>query len=270
MRIPARLRTPAGRSLRAATRRRYAVERILFAEREIDHLVPEPVFIMCSVRSGSTLLRSILNTHRQICAPHELHLASMRVSTPREYAVNAWSALGLTTHDLENMLWDRALHRILVASGKRIIVDKTPQNANVWPRIQEFWPRARYIHLRRHPAAIYASLRAARPDQSPEHHLRTVNNYGRQLDEARAALPGPTVHYEQLTTEPRRVIGELCDYLGVRFQSRMLNYRPNRTRPGLGDWSARIKSGQIHPHPPLPPINQTPAELRELILAWGY
>jgi hypothetical protein len=268
--MPPQLRSTAGRVWRAGNRRSYALSRVWHADEAIEHLVPDPVFVMCSVRSGSTLLRSVLNTHRQICAPHELHLATMRVDTDREYAAKAWAVLGLTTADLENMLWDRALHRVMLLSGKRIIVDKTPQNVNVWRRIRGFWPRARFIHLRRHPAAIYASLRSARPDLSADRDLRLVNEYGRQLDEARAALPGPTIRYEDLTTDPRAAIGVLCDYLGVRFQRPMLNYRTSRNSPGLGDWSERIKSRRIQPHAPLPPLDDVPPELVELTRAWGY
>jgi hypothetical protein len=42
--------------------------------REIDRLLTGPTFVLSSVRSGSTLLRLILDSHPEICSPHELHL----------------------------------------------------------------------------------------------------------------------------------------------------------------------------------------------------
>lgn len=264
------LRRRAGAVRRSVRRRRNAALRLWQSETDPAHLVPAPVFVLCTPRSGSTLLRSVLDTHSQICAPHELHLATMRVSTDREYAAKAWGAVGLTTEDLENLLWDRALHRLLVESGKRIVVDKTPQNAAVWERIAAFWPGARYLHLRRHPVHIVNSMAAARPQVPMENHINIVLSYGRHLDAARAALPGPTIRYEELTRQPEAVLRPVCRYLGVHWQRRMLHYRPSRTRAGLGDWSANIRSGVIQPHAPLPTWDDVPAKLRPLVRAWGY
>jgi hypothetical protein len=264
------VRRRAWHARRYLYRRRNAVLRGWHEERDQVHLVPDPVFVLCSVRSGSTLLRSILNTHTQVCAPHELHLGTMRVSTDRDYAVHSWEALGLSIEDLENVLWDRALHRLLVQNSARVVVDKTPQNAMIWPRIHSFWPRARYLHLRRHPAAIVDSLAAAQPDIARQQHVRTVNRYGTHLNAAREALPGLTVRYEDLTDDAERTVREICDYLGVRWQPQMLHYKRGGNRSGLGDWSAKIRSGQIQPHDPLPALEDVDPALRELVTAWGY
>ena len=42
--------------------------------RKADRMVRAPVFVMCTLRSGSTLLRVLLNSHSRIHAPHEIHL----------------------------------------------------------------------------------------------------------------------------------------------------------------------------------------------------
>lgn len=260
----------ARRARRIARQRRSALALAWEAGADVDHLVPSPVFVICSPRSGSTLLRSILDTHSKICAPHELHLNTMRVSTPRSYAKDAWSALGLSTDHLQNLLWDRALHRMLVMSGKRVIVDKTPQNVLIWQRISEFWPAARYIHLRRHPMAAIASMEQIHPDRGTDEHVAWMLRYAEHLDAARAALPGPTVRYEELTTDAERVVSGICHYLGVRWEPRMLNYREGTFTFGLGDWSDRIKSGSIQAAQPLPAETKVPDALRETVRQWGY
>ena len=38
----------------------------------------------------------------------------------------------------------------------------------------------------------------------------------------------------------------------------------------LGDWSDKIRSGQIHSDIELPPADAVPAELLEMTRAWGY
>ncbi|SHG06901.1 Sulfotransferase family protein [Jatrophihabitans endophyticus] len=267
---PGSLRSRLGDVRRVVNRRRFALGRTARLEDDGLHLVRSPVFLLSSVRSGSTLLRSMLDTHTQIVAPHELHLGTMRVSSAKQYAVDSWEALGLSLDELQNVLWDRALHLALVRGGGRIVVDKTPQNVEIWQRIHAFWPHARYLHLRRHPGSVYESLVHARPDQPTAAHVANVARYGGWLDAARAALPGPTVRYEDLTADPATTLRAVCAYLGVRYQTRMLTYRRSGNRGGLGDWSENIHSGRVQQARPLPALADVPAELRDLTTAWGY
>lgn len=267
---PSALRALAGNVRRGTSRRRFAVGRALRIDDQGTHLVRSPIFLLSSVRSGSTLLRSMLDTHSRIVAPHELHLGTMRVTSPKQYAVDSWSELGLTLDDMQNVLWDRALHLAMVRGGGQMVVDKTPQNAEIWPRIHAFWPHARYLHLRRHPGGVYQSLLEARPDQSDRAHLDNVLRYGRWLDAARAALPGPTVRYEDLTADPETTLRKICAYLGVRYQPKMLTYRRSGNKGGLGDWSEKIRSGRVQQHRALPTLDETPEELHSLITSWGY
>ncbi len=133
--------------------------------RSAHRLVPEPVFVISSVRSGSTLLRVLLNSHPQIRAPHEMHLRTLAVDLTKPYTSKAMDQLDLDQSELEYLLWDRILHRELVRSGKQIIVDKTPGNAGFWERLAAGWPKARYIFLLRHPASMVSSLINNRPDR---------------------------------------------------------------------------------------------------------
>jgi hypothetical protein len=237
-------------------------------------LVPDPVFILSATRSGSTLLRLILNTHSQIRAPHELQMTSFQVSPNRPGHVDKpMREMGLSFRDMENMLWDRVLFGLLESSGKQVIVDKTPQNISDWERIHAYWPQARYIHLRRHPAAILHSRITSLEEQTMERHLRTINTFGRQLNAARAALPGLTVYYEDLTSHPERTCREICAYLGIRWEAQMLDYETGKAAQivkGLGDFSETVKTGRIRQPLPLPPLEEIPEELRELTTQWGY
>src|SRR4051812_24706017 len=78
--------------------------------REGDRLLEAPVFILSSVRSGSTLLRVMLNSHSQICAPHELHLMGVRTRLTSRHAKMAMAELGLDEEQLEFLIWDRLMH----------------------------------------------------------------------------------------------------------------------------------------------------------------
>src|SRR5215208_6097173 len=100
-----------------------------------DRLLVAPVFVLCSVRSGSTLLRVLLDSHSRLCAPHELHLRDQRVKLRKEYARRALADVGLDERRLQYLLWDRVLHRELAASGKELLVNKTPSDVFIADRI---------------------------------------------------------------------------------------------------------------------------------------
>ncbi|MEV0838202.1 sulfotransferase [Actinocatenispora sera] len=48
-----------------------------------------PVFILSSVRSGSTLLRSMLGSHSALYAPHEMHVGDLAAQATSWFAQTA-------------------------------------------------------------------------------------------------------------------------------------------------------------------------------------
>ncbi|MFK0171909.1 sulfotransferase family protein [Streptomyces sp. NPDC090306] len=237
-------------------------------------LVDSPVFVLSSVRSGSTLLRVLLNSHSRVRAPHEMHLRTVHVRLSRSFTPDAMRALDLDRAELEHVLWDRILHVELQRSGKDVIVDKTPPNTLIWPRLQRCWPNARYIVLLRHPGAVIESLTSRRTDPDHEAIRAEVLAYSEKLEEARLALPGAhVVRYEDLTAEPELRTRELCAYLGVPWETGMLDYGDRDHgvfRPQLGDWSSTIKSGRVQRARIADPAAELPPRLAAIARAWGY
>ena len=125
-----------------------------------DRLIEAPVFVICTLRSGSTLLRVLLDSHSQIRSPHELHLRYVSVHFDQKWSERSMKELGLDARAADYLLWDRILHRELSASRKSIIADKTPNNVFIVDRLREAWPDARFIFLLRHPGAIARSRQA--------------------------------------------------------------------------------------------------------------
>ena len=238
-----------------------------------DRLLEAPVFVLSSMRSGSTLLRVILDSHSQISSPHEIHLRDISVSVADGYPEKSLAEAGLDEERLRFLLWDRVLHRELSESGKRILVCKTPTNVFIADEIARCWPDARFIYLLRHPVAIAKSREVYRPEESAERHTAWLRRFAKALDQARQDHPGITVRYEDLTTEPERVTREVCAFLGVKWEPAMLEYgqgAKRRYKAGLGDWSDKIKSGRIHPPDPPPHPDEIPEKLRPIAKAWGY
>ncbi|MEV4218960.1 sulfotransferase [Nonomuraea sp. NPDC049725] len=242
------------------------------ADPAADRLLTAPVFIISPVRSGSTLLRSILNAHSALHAPHELHVRRLRVEFGTTLASKAMAALGHNQADLEHLLWDRVLHRELVRSGKRYIVDKTPANAFAYERLATCWPDARFVFLLRHPASIATSWHEASPDKrTPEEAALDALRYMKAVQRAKSALPGLTVRYEDLSAEPEKVTREICEFLGVEWEAGMLSYGEQTViQKGLGDWRDKIRTGTVQPGRDLPPEESVPESLKPMCRSWGY
>ncbi|WP_373316943.1 sulfotransferase family protein [Streptomyces sulfonofaciens] len=280
-------RSPAARAGKAAVSAVSAVTVVSSADgvdgapcRAADYVAPSaprlvesPVFVLSSVRSGSTLLRVLLNSHTRIRAPHEMHLRTLHVHLAREFTAAAMKGLELDKDELEHVLWDRLLHLELSRSGKDVIVDKTPPNTLMWPRLHRCWPGARYVILLRHPAAVVTSLARRRTDPDLGQIHAEVLDYSEKLEEARHHLHARVITYEELTAEPEKVTRGLCDHLGVPWESSMLDYGRQdhgSFQPQLGDWSGAIRSGRIQRARGADPGTDLPPRLAQIARAWGY
>lgn len=242
------------------------------ADPKIDRLLVAPIFVLSPVRSGSTLLRAMLNAHSMLHAPHEPHVRRLGVEFGTSLAERAMKALGHNRADLEHLLWDRVLHRELVRSGKTFFVDKTPANAFAYQRVAACWPDARFVFLLRHPASIARSwYEAGAGRRTPEEAALDALRYMKAVQRARGALNGCTVRYEDLTADPETETRRVCEFLGVAWEPEMLSYGEQTVlEKGLGDWKDKIRSGSVQPARDLPEPEEVPESLRPMCESWGY
>lgn len=238
-----------------------------------DRLLTAPVFVLSSVRSGSTLLRLILDTHSQICAPHELHLRRITSKVTARFGRIALEHLDLDERDLRYLLWDRLLHLILQRSGKQLFVNKTPNDAFIWGDIVSCWPDARFIFLHRNPAAMLDSWDQAMADLTRDEAARDILSYAVAMEQARSARGGLVVRYEDLVGDPEKETRRICEYLGVPWEASMLDYgavEHSGMRRGLGDWSEKVRSGSVQATAADTPLPAVPDVLRPIAEAWNY
>ncbi|MGP4110731.1 sulfotransferase family protein [Streptomyces sp. 4N509B] len=244
------------------------------ADPEHDRLLRAPVIVLSPPRSGSTLLRVVLNSHPELHAPHETHVRRLAVKLTTPPVAHSMEGFGHNLADIEHMLWDRMLHRELVRSGKKTVVEKTPSNVFVWQRLATCWPDARFIFLMRHPMSIATSWHEGDPAKRPmakavPHTLK----YMVAPEEARAGLPGLTLRYEELTSDPETQTRRICEFLGLEWEPGMVTYGKKDHGPyvkGIGDWKEKIKTGTIQQGRPLPKPEEIAEELREMCRVWGY
>ncbi|WP_149827886.1 sulfotransferase family protein [Streptomyces tailanensis] len=272
---PAKPANPKATAPKPAAKKPTAVYRCPAPEElATDRLLRQPVFIMSPVRSGSTLLRMLMNAHSRLHSPHELHIRRLEVGYGSKLSQKAMSALDLERGDLEHLLWDRVMHRELVKSGKDFIVEKTPSNAFVYERIRDCWPDARFVFLLRHPVSIAQSWHEGDPDKRTyDEAAADALRYMKAVDKARKGLTGHTVRYEDITADPEKEMRRLCEFLAIDFEPAMLDYGKKddaQVVKGLGDWRDKIKTGQVQSGRTLPTEDDIPEILRPMCQAWGY
>lgn len=235
---------------------------------------PKPMPIIVGVpRSGTTLLRFILDAHPQLAIPPETGFLtddSLLNSTaaPRELAhrltqlpqsAPAWADFALdaehfmetaerlpTSAGLPQVL--RLFYQLYAARlGKPRYGDKTPVYLQHMQTIARQLPEARFIHILRDGRDVALSWRQTwfAPEREPE---LLVRRWAEMIDHARAqahSLPYLELRYDQLIKDPHTQIRRVCEFIELDFDPAMLDYhRGSAVR--LNEHQARFRSdGQL-------------------------
>ena len=178
-----------------------------------------------------------------------MHLRTLHVHLSRDFTADAMKALELDKASWSTCCGTGSCTLNSTRSGKQVIVDKTPPNTLIWPRLHRCWPNARYILLLRHPGAVVASSPAAAPTRTTRQIRAEVLHYSEKLEEARQNLD---VHVIRTRSSPRTPRGHpraSATTSVSRWEPAMLDYgaKDHGTfRPQLGDW---CHHHQVRPHP---------------------
>ncbi|WP_165985266.1 sulfotransferase [Streptomyces sp. YIM 98790] len=219
------------------------------ADPATDRLLRRPVFVLAAECPAAAALRQRLAAHPRLHVVSGVRLRRIRVHVPPPGAEPPVPAAA----ELEQLLWDRVLHRELVRSGRDVLVAAGPGDVFAHRRLAVCWPDARFVFLLRHPAAVAGDRYAAAPGQGGrEQAVRdTLRRLG-AVDRARRALPGHTLRHEDLAADPATALRGLCDFLGVAWDPAM---------------AAAVPQG---PGPAAAVPADTPEPLRALCATWGY
>src|SRR4029453_17844985 len=208
------------------------------AEGEVAHRMHERlVFLIGSPRSGSTLTARMLGAHSAVYAPAETHLltplAHLRLYAKVEKAPYDPIITRQGAHELVRMLpggeedylaalracSDTIYERLLAASGRQRLLEKTPAYALVLDFLAKLYPKAKYLVLTRHPPPVWSADGEAVFDG--DHEAAHLNNpllerYVPAIARFLREGPVPLLHlrYEQLVREPHAELGLRCGFLG--------------------------------------------------------
>jgi protein-tyrosine sulfotransferase len=259
---------------------------------------PSFAAVLCCARSGSTLLRVLLDNHPDIGAPGEAGMPSLMA-----HLFNVWQTIDDGEAWAPDAVPDdvrREIARAVVAPmrhycsrrGKRIYVDKSLDSLPALPVVDAFVPDCRYILLFRHVLDTVASGVEASPwgfhsygyggYVQPWNFVAGLVGYWCDYVEKalkwEEAHPGQClrVSYEALVANPQLVMDEVCAFLDVpKFEDVRESFAVRGGEYGPGDHKLRstsaihdesIGSGKIVPVEmiPTPLLNAANTALSEL------
>jgi protein-tyrosine sulfotransferase len=237
----------------------------------------ELVFLGGMGRSGTNLLRNILDSHPDVASGPEFNLV--------EDIIRLYRSLSLAV-DQERIssYMNQARLRLLVKNfmagifeeygdrlGKRLVVEKTPSNIWQFLELSHLFPTAKFIHVVRDGRDVCSSHREVGLRLKQQglpldavkdsallsiFHCAALWNetvqYGYQEcgEESELYKAGKviTIKYEDLVIDPESVIRQICGYLGLSFNHQMLS-------PHLFPHDTFVDGAWVRPGDPTSAIN---------------
>ncbi|OGP64958.1 MAG: hypothetical protein A2169_07330, partial [Deltaproteobacteria bacterium RBG_13_47_9] len=196
-------------------------------------------------RSGTTLLRLMLDAHPDIAIPPETHFVSrLNLQYGREGFFSVvtseatWEDFHIDQAAFKNVLNElnpfsvteglRCFYRLYADKyGKKYVGDKTPIYSLSMTSIQIMLPEARFIHVIRDGRDVALSQRGLWFGPGDDINA-AAEFWSSRIQNARQQAP-LLKHYleilfEQLILNPVVVLTNICDFLEIPFSEKMLTY----------------------------------------------
>lgn len=209
-----------------------------------------PVLIMGAERSGTTLLRLILDVHPHIAIGPEsgfLRAVHTTLDIPNwNFGANWFERFGIERPDMVRRLadlYDGIFSEYAAGRGKRRWGDKTPLHRWLAGLADELYPEAQFIGIVRHPGAM--CLSRARWGYDLSANVKMWNLAAHLLTADRDRF-GPEryriIRYEDLVRSPEPVLRGIVDFLGEPWSEDLLRHHEihaEREEPEVTDGGTR-------------------------------
>src|SRR4051794_2745744 len=207
-----------------------------------------PVFIVGTMRSGSTLFRLILDAHPRIAISEETGfmggLAAAKHIPNWRHGRNWFERLGYSEQEFDARLrefYSGMFERHARSQGKQRWGEKTPFHARHIAQMATVFPDSVFLGIVRHPGAVVHSLvekfhyEAADAVTYWDSTNKEILRRALELPDDRFAL----VRYEDLVGQPEETLRELVDFLGEPWSDDLLRHNDVQAARG----TPRISAG---------------------------
>lgn len=224
---------------------------------------PQPVFIASLPRSGSTLIEQMLASHSHINGGGELeHLAQVANILSLKWGAHSRFP-DIPRDEAASDLREAAMRYKEKTTRLALIhshfTDKSLLNFLYIGLIRMLLPKARIIHIRRHPLATAFGLyrqhfsRGLRYSYDLGHIVRYYRAYDRLMQHWREVVPNAFVelYYEDLVRDPEGQLKRVMDYIDLEFEPGMLDfYKLQRPVQTLSQTQVRqpLNASGLHRH----------------------
>jgi sulfotransferase family protein len=210
--------------------------------------VPAP-FVVGVNRSGTTLLRMMLDAHPLLTIPPETHFvpelieaAEGRTPTPESLLATItrqreWGDFGLTEEELlerfraiEPLNAGDALRAFYSAYAERVGKprwgEKTPIYVKSMRRIERALPEARFVHVIRDGRDVALSIRDRAVKEHPIDRIaeRWVRRISRAREQAQRLEHYEEIRYEALILDTRTTLERVCEVFELPWDDALLDY----------------------------------------------
>lgn len=205
-----------------------------------------PIFIGGAGRSGTTLVRVILDSHPHIACGPELKVTPLlgellqRIENELpQIAQNYHLPADAVPQGLRQLL-ESLLAPYLAQSGKQRFAEKTPHNVAFFPQLHQIFPESPLIHVIRDGRDVVASLlqmdwrnvATGKPMLITTDVRAAASYWASIVSQARnAAAANPElaqryfeIRYEELVANPEPVLRRLFAFLGEPWDAAVLRY----------------------------------------------
>ncbi len=212
--------------------------------------LPAP-FIVGTPRSGTTLLRLILDSHPEVAIPAETHfLFDLVALAAGEEDVSSSTFYGRVVgnftwrdFDLETAAFRGAIERVQPFSlsdglrsfyrlyanrfGKERWGEKTPDYGSIMPEIEALLPEAHFIHIVRDGRDVAVSKRKlwfGAGDNVEAQARDWMHSVQDTRAKGRVCRNFLEIRYEDLVSSPEKILQRVCDFLALPYSEAMLAF----------------------------------------------
>ncbi len=270
-------------------------------------IADRPIIVLGVPRSGTTLLRVLLGSHPSIHAASETpwicggyganslrHLAEFLKSDPTGPVANM---TGISDDDVlaaARAFVTTILKNYRTGSGKERILIKTPNDLGELDFLVRLFPEADYVHICRDGRDVacstvrqkgkFFSARLGRFGKLTLHSAlerwKTWEGEARQAIATGRIARAISCRYEDLVAQPETVLASICEFIGISYTPRMLDFADQRhdlpaweagsqdvrrhatiDRASVGQWKRLISAAEFE---------RIDAEFGDTLAAYGY